>query len=121
MRLGSKQGSGWRYVVVAFILGGTLQVSAQTSAQPSKAEPNPKATPASSPAKSMDTGESLGFMGKSLWFEVRRRLNLTTEEEEKKHKEEAKELKLKVGGLRITRDAPSATPAEPAPKQSTGT
>jgi len=108
-------------VVVAFILAGTLQVSAQTSAQPSKAVPNPKAIPASSPAKSMDTGESLGFMGKSLWFEVRRRLNLTTEEEEKKHKEEAKELKLKVGGLRITREAAGATPAEPAPKQSTGT
>jgi len=60
----------------------------------------------------MDTGESLGFMGKSLWFEVRRRLNLTTEAEEKKHKEETRQVKLKVGGLRVEKGAEEPAPAK---------
>jgi len=72
---------------------------------PATSQAKPVQPPDPPPTKSLDTGESLGFMGKSLWFEVRRRLNLTTEAEEKKHKEETKEVKLKVGGLRVEKSA----------------
>ncbi|HRD53592.1 MAG TPA: hypothetical protein PKY96_13180 [Flavobacteriales bacterium] len=101
------RGLAWRCLSAVVILGGTVQVRAQAPPQANKPETNPKAAATDSRAKTMDTGESLGFMGKSLWFEVRRRLNLTTEEEENKHKAEARQVKLKVGSFQVSREAAS--------------
>lgn len=92
-------------LALAFVAAHALH--AQTPAAGAPPKPASTAKPATEPppTKTMDTGESIGFMGKSLWFEVRRRLNLTTEEEEKKHKEETKQVKMKVGGLRVEKSA----------------
>lgn len=51
--------------------------------------------------ENLDAGESLIFMGKKLWFETRKRLNLTTEEEVKQQVAEEKRVKLRVGGFKI--------------------
>jgi hypothetical protein len=51
-----------------------------------------------------NTGESLLFLGKKLWFETRKRLNLATEEELKAEavKEgEDKKVKLRLGGFEV--------------------
>lgn len=100
------------------MLGAGLLLSTLLVAQAQKPAAGPGAAPASPApaAKPMDTGESLGFMGKSLWFEVRRRLNLTTAEEEKKHKEETKQVKLKVGGFQVERSAVEEPKPAPLPK-----
>jgi hypothetical protein len=100
------------------VLGAGLLLSTLLVAQAQKPAAGSGAVPAAPApaAKPMDTGESLGFMGKSLWFEVRRRLNLTTAEEEKKHKEETKQVKLKVGGFQVERSAEAEPKPAPPPK-----
>lgn len=52
--------------------------------------------------KALDTNESIKYMGSSLWFQMKKRLNLTTEEEENKEAEKKKKKKiLSIGGIRI--------------------
>mgnify|MGYP001340298802 CR=1 FL=1 len=67
-----------------------------------------KAVSAASGTEKLDTGESLTFLGKKLWFEVRKRLNLTSESEEAAQKTAEKQVRLKVGsiGLESSSTAP---------------
>jgi hypothetical protein len=55
----------------------------------------------STTVEQMDTGESLGFMGRKLWFEVRKRLNLTSTEEEEAQKKAEQQVRLKVGSIQV--------------------
>jgi len=49
----------------------------------------------------LDTGESLAFLGRKLWFEVKRRMNLTTEEEETQQRGSDKAVRLNVGSISV--------------------
>lgn len=51
--------------------------------------------------EALGTGETLGFLGRKMWFEVRRRLNLTTTEEEKAQREAERSYRLRVGGIKV--------------------
>lgn len=56
--------------------------------------------------KNLDTEESLKYIGSELFFQVKKRLHLTSEEEEKKAlktKEEKKKVKLNIFGITIER------------------
>lgn len=91
---------------LSFAHHGMAQAPPAKAARPvALAEQKPQATAPKQEVKAMGTGESLGFMGRSLWFEMRRRLNLTTEEEEAQHKAETRQVKLKVGGIGVSREA----------------
>jgi hypothetical protein len=58
-----------------------------------------------------DTIESITFLGKKLWFEVRRRLNLTSEAEQAEQKQAEQRFKLRVGTLQVTKaGSPSGSP-----------
>ena len=55
---------------------------------------------------SLDTEESLKYIGSELFFQVKKRLHLTSEEEEKKAaktREEKKKVKLNIFGITIER------------------
>lgn len=67
---------------------------------------SPPPTQASAPGKEegkkvLDTGETLTFLGKKLWFEAKRRLDLTSEEEERKQRLYERSVRLRVGTLRV--------------------
>lgn len=68
--------------------------------------PGPAATrPASvvqDPPQELGQGESLLYIGRKLWFETRKRLNLASEEELKAEVEE-KKVKLRLGSFKIER------------------
>jgi hypothetical protein len=66
-------------------------------------------TPATT--EQLDTGESITYLGKQLWFEVKRRMNLTTEAEEKQRRQEERNVRLKVGSIRV--QAPGGTASKP--------
>ncbi|MBR9833045.1 hypothetical protein [Acidiluteibacter ferrifornacis] len=52
----------------------------------------------------MDTDESLRYMSNLLLFEVKKRLNLTSKEEEiKAAKEKNKKVRMSIGGIVIER------------------
>lgn len=52
----------------------------------------------------MDTDESLKYMGGLLFFEVKKRLNLTSKEEEAAaEKEKNKKVRMSIGGIVIER------------------
>lgn len=103
----------FRTLVIAAVL--LLAEGAQAQAPP-LAQPAPKTQPApvtpkveTPPAtQELDTGESLTYMGRKLWFEMKRRLNLTTEEEEKAQKAEERNVRLKLGGIQVQGTAPAA-------------
>ncbi|MBL7982747.1 MAG: hypothetical protein JNL52_13175 [Flavobacteriales bacterium] len=103
-----------RTLVVATALLLAAGVKAQT---PTPAPPAPKTQPAPVSPKmetppstqELDTGESLTYMGRKLWFEMKRRLNLTTEEEEKAQKAEERNVRLKLGGIQVQGTAPATT------------
>lgn len=89
------------------------QTSPTVAAKPQPMAPveAKKEEPKPPPVKTLDTGESIGFMGRKLWFEVRRRMNLTTEQEEAQHRAAEKAYRLKLGGLRVeSSDAPPKNP-----------
>lgn len=46
------------------------------------------------PVEELGTGESIGYLGRELWFEARRRLNLTSEEEERRQREADRRYRL---------------------------
>ncbi|MBK9175731.1 MAG: hypothetical protein IPM46_05210 [Flavobacteriales bacterium] len=104
----------WAMAVAVVLLPIALlaQTSPTVAAKPQPAEPVEvkKEEPKPPPVKTLDTGESIGFMGRKLWFEVRRRMNLTTEQEEAQHRAAEKSYRLKVGGLRV--ESGAAPPAE---------
>ncbi|HOZ41784.1 MAG: hypothetical protein IPO05_06155 [Flavobacteriales bacterium] len=77
-------------------------VHAQTSvpAKPTPARTDSTRTTAASPEQ-LDTGESITYLGRKLWFEVKRRMNLTTEAEEKQQRQAERNVRLKVGSIRV--------------------
>lgn len=81
--------------------------AATTATRPAPAQPA-KAAP--QPAQE----ESLSYLGRKLWFEVKRRLNLTTEQEEEQNARDQKPVDLKVGSFRVQRPVATATPAATA-------
>ena len=90
---------------------------AQEPAKPTTTAQKPVATvPSATPAATvdpnttdqLDTGESLSFLGRKLWFEVRRRMNLTTEDEENEQREREKDIRLKVGSISLKQPDPPA-------------
>jgi hypothetical protein len=89
-------------------LGGRAQTS--TAQVPSTAAAKPASTTAApQPAQE----ESIAYLGRKLWFEVKRRLNLTTEEEEEKNTRDQQAVNVKLGGIRVQRPAPpSSTPVK---------
>lgn len=101
---------------VQLLAAGTFlsaAVSAQSPTSGSGAQPSEKAQAsavkesgqqATAPAES---DGSLTYIGKRLWFEVRKRLNLTTEQEEKQQRAAEALVRLKVGGFRIEQQAPA--------------
>jgi hypothetical protein len=64
-----------------------------------------------STTEQLDTGESITYLGKKLWFEVKRRMNLTTEAEEKQRRQEESNVRLKVGSIRV--QAPGGAASKP--------
>lgn len=90
--------------MVALVLCCTLLAKAQSATpKPAPTAPieAPKAKPEQQPAEELDQSESLLYMGKKLWFETRKRLNLASEEEVKEQAEEEKKVRLRVGGFKI--------------------
>lgn len=59
----------------------------------------------------MGTGESLSYLGRKLWFEMRRRLNLTSEQEEQEQRAREERVRLKVGGIRVDTGGAAAPPS----------
>lgn len=97
------------------LVAGTLlaaAVSAQTPAVGSGTKPGTELQaptvkePAPPVAAPTESDGSLTYIGKRLWFEVRKRLNLTTEQEERQQRAAEALLRLKVGGFRIEQQAP---------------
>lgn len=84
--------------------GGTgTQSAAKEPATAGKDEVKPAASTAESDG-------SLTYIGKRLWFEVRKRLNLTTEQEEAQQRAAEALVRLKVGGFRIEQQATAKDP-----------
>lgn len=104
-----QQQGGTRWFMAATLALLPIALLAQTSPAVA-AKPLPtesvqvKQEPKPTPVKTMDTGESIGFMGRKLWFEVRRRMNLTTEQEEAQQRAAEKAYRLKVGGIRMEKN-----------------
>lgn len=97
--------------VVALMTTG-LAVHAQVSTTPSatSATTKPAAT-TGTPQPAQE--ESITYLGRKLWFEVKRRLNLTTEEEEEKNARDQQSVNVKLGGIRVQRPAaPASTPVK---------
>lgn len=99
-------------------LAGALAIAGIVAAQ----DGAPPATPAvkpvpAQPAKAVPQPvqeESITYLGRKLWFEVKRRLNLTTEQEEEQNARDQKPVDLKVGSFRVQRPVATATPAATA-------
>ena len=51
--------------------------------------------------KVLDTNESLKYMGSKLWFQMKKRLNLTTKEEEEAEIKKREQVTLSIGSLKI--------------------
>lgn len=86
-------------LVLFLALGLAHHACAQQSVPP--AAPATAQAQEAKPTEEMGTGETLGFLGRKMWFEVRRRLNLTTEEEEKTQREAERNYRLRVGGIKL--------------------
>jgi len=98
--------------MLAFVLlgmGATAQeVPVGRKVIPSEVPATKVTTAAPAKVEQLDTGESLSFMGKKLWFEMRRRLNLTTAQEEADQKAAERAVRLKVGSVKVQQSAPKA-------------
>lgn len=90
----------WPFVVLVLLCSVSLMAQ-----EPAQKPPAPKApTPAATTTETSSTGESLLFLGKKLWFETRKRLNLATEEElkaEADQEAEDRKVKLKLGKFEV--------------------
>jgi hypothetical protein len=92
MRIGSM------LVAMLFILNSKAQATPTTPSPPTTAVKAPGGTEGT---KVLDTGETLTFLGKKLWFEAKRRLDLTSEEEERKQRLYERSVRLRVGSVRL--------------------
>ncbi len=100
----------WSPLRAALLLAGSLLaigLQAQTGqgAAPPAQQPSAKPT-----VEKTDTEGSITYIGKRLWFEVRKRLNLTTEQEEAQQRAAEALVRLKVGGFRIEQQMPVRDP-----------
>ncbi|MFT6945847.1 MAG: type VI protein secretion system component VasK [Vicingaceae bacterium] len=65
---------------------------------------NPSTQQAKNPVKTtLDTEESLRYLGSQLLFQMKKRLNLTTFEEEKKQSNSSKNKKFSFFGIKVER------------------
>ena len=63
--------------------------------------PAPQTAERQAAGDELGQGESLLYIGRKLWFETRKRLNLASNEELEAHAEEEKKVKLRIGGFKI--------------------
>ncbi len=66
--------------------------------------------PATETTQEAGTVESIGFIGRKLWFEMRKRLNLTTEQEERQQLQTEQGYKLRIGGIKVEKAVEEPTP-----------
>ena len=99
-----------RALVVAALLALALSAAAQVE-QSGQAAPSPGTLRTAAPPQEMGTGESLSYLGRKLWFEMRRRLNLTSAQEEQEERAREERVRLKVGGIRLDTGGATAGPA----------
>lgn len=97
------QGNTRAYMVALAVFAVALAKAQPATPKPAPTAPveTPKAKPQQQPAEALDQSESLLYMGKKLWFETRKRLNLASEEEVKEQAEEEKKVRLRVGSFKI--------------------
>lgn len=87
---------------------GSTALFAQSSTVPVKPtktvtapQPKPQQTKAEVDKTTLDTEESIKFLGNQLLFQVKKRLNLTTEEEEKQQDKSAENKKFSFFGIEV--------------------
>ena len=75
--------------------------SSMLNAQTAERGPKPEQEPAQTAEK--DEG-GWRYLGQRMWYQVKRRMNMTTEEEdEAQKKEKGKNIRLKVLGVEVTK------------------
>jgi hypothetical protein len=99
---------------LCFLLFAVFMAQAQQGAGNGTQAPPRVDAPATAATDELDTVESLSYVGRKLWFEVRRRLNLTTAQEETEEKAREQQVKLRVGSIQVGREQAPA-PARTAP------
>ena len=77
-------------------------VNAQSLSQ--KTDSSGVKTADNSTIKDLDTEESLKYMGNELLFELKKRLHISTEEEEKKEEKPDEKIRFNLFGLRIEKN-----------------
>lgn len=102
-----------RGIVLLMVLGSAFAGRAQEQ-RPAAAPKTAPGTESKAPLEQQalaepSTGESLSYIGKKLWFETRRRLNLTTEAEEQDQRVAERNYKLRIGGIKVERPAAVGT------------
>lgn len=92
-------------MLVGAVLSASLGMAQSNTEKAAAAPPPPAPKPVAkaAPAQELDQGESLLYIGRKLWFETRKRLNLASEEEVEAQAEEEKKVKLRVGSFKIER------------------
>lgn len=90
----------WLSLLAALAFGTT---AAQSTTTKEAGAPAPKQETAAkaTEVKDLDTGDSIIYLGRKLWFEMRKRLNLTDTAEEEARKQEDAQVRLKVGGVKV--------------------
>lgn len=97
-------------LVLTIALGTSLlaqeqrPANAQVTAAAQVKEEKPSTATAQEQVAEPGTGESITYIGRKLWFEMRKRLNLTTEEEENKQRVEEQSYKLRIGGIKVRKE-----------------
>lgn len=95
-----------RYILFLLFIGLSFTTKAQKTTQSSDSTENKVVLKkiSTTPTPVMDTDESLKYMGGLLLFEVKKRLNLTSKDEElAAAKEKSKKVRLSIGGIVIER------------------
>tara|TARA_R110002049_G_scaffold251627_5_gene426037 strand:+ start:11572 stop:11865 length:294 start_codon:yes stop_codon:yes gene_type:complete len=95
-----------RFLFFLLFIGTGLSSKAQkpASAKDTSAVKTITKSKATASTPIMDTDESLKYMGSMLFFEVKKRLNLTSKEEEiLAAKEKNKKVRMSIGGIVIER------------------
>lgn len=93
-----------RYILFLLFIGLSFTTKAQKTTQSSDSTENKVVLKKVSTTPVMDTDESLKYMGSLLLFEVKKRLNLTSKDEElAAAKEKSKKVRLSIGGIVIER------------------
>lgn len=78
------------------------QSQAKKDTTASSIEKSKQPTSKNSITETLDTNESINYLGSNLWFQMKKRLNLTTVEEEKKEAESKKKKRvLTIAGIKI--------------------